>query len=236
MVARPWVTSGLEVGDDGLVSLLPTPAQPPRIRWRGWVAYVAGAVTFVLVLASAGLVAGDWFVRNVEMRSLVSAIENSESTMAATQDSVASAFDLHGGLDNPVTADREALVTELANVAGYAELAIADAGDQVAHVSVLPWHLDILAAQRAYVTHNLAWQHYMGRAAKDPIEFTSPQADVNDTFAAVEPALTSAVPQPAIFDLVNHVANIFIEGYPDPAAPSDGPQQDAGFTSALALR
>lgn len=192
---------------------------------------MAGAVTFVVVLAGFGVIAGDWFLRNIEMRSLVIAIENSESTMSQTQDSVSSAFDAYGGLDNPVTADREALVTELANVAGYAQLSIADAGDQVASVLVMPWHLSILAAQDAYVTHNQAWQNYMERAAADPIEFTEPQAEVNDTFVAVEPALTAAVPQPALFDLVNRVAQIFIDGYPDPADETGGPTQDAGFES-----
>lgn len=193
--------------------------------------YVAGAVTFVVVLAGFGVIAGDWFLRNVEMRSLVIAIENSELTMAQTQDSVSSAFDAYGGLDNPDTADREALVTELANVAGYAQLSIADAGEQVAAVLVMPWHTSIIPAQDAYVTHNLAWQDYMGRAAKDPIEFTSTQADVNDTFLAVEPALTAAVPQPPLFDLVNRVAQIFINGYPDPADETGGPTQNAGFES-----
>lgn len=192
---------------------------------------MAGAVTFVVVLAGFGVIAGDWFLRNIEMRSLVIAIENSESTMSQTQDSVSSAFDAYGGLDNPVTADREALVTELANVAGYAQLSIADAGDQVASVLVMPWHTTILAAQDAYVTHNQAWQNYMERAAADPIEFTEPQAEVNDTFVAVEPALTAAVPQPALFDLVNRVAQIFIDGYPDPADETGGPTQDAGFES-----
>ena len=203
----------------------------PRSTKHGWIPYVAGAVTFVVVLAGFGVIAGDWFLRNIEMRSLVIAIENSESTMSQTQDSVSSAFDAYGGLDNPVTADREALVTELANVAGYAQLSIADAGDQVASVLVMPWHLSILAAQDAYVTHNQAWQNYMERAAADPIEFTEPQAEVNDTFVAVEPALTAAVPQPALFDLVNRVAQIFIDGYPDPADETGGPTQDAGFES-----
>ncbi|MDA3022926.1 MAG: hypothetical protein O2943_09825 [Actinomycetota bacterium] len=203
----------------------------PRSNNHGWLPYALGAATFLVVLGTFGLIAGDWFVRNIETRTLVIAIENSESTMSQTQDSVSEAFDAFGGLDNPVAADREALVTELANVAGYAQLSIADAGDQVASVLVMPWHTNILEAQDAYVTHNLAWQSYMERAAKDPIEFTETQADVNDTFVAVEPALTDAIPQPALFDLVNRVAQIFIDGYPDPADETGGLTQDAGFES-----
>ena len=208
----------------------PTPVAPSSNK-HGWLPYVIGAVTFVVVLASVGLVAGDWFLRNAEMRGLVAAIENSESAMAQTQDSVSAVFDTYGGLDNPVPADREKLVTELADIAGYAQLSIANAGEQVAAVPVMPWHTSILTAQEAYVTHNLAWQQYMEAAAKDPIEFTSPQADVNDTFMAVEPALTEAIPQPALFDLVNRVAQIFVDGYPDPEATTDGPTQDASFHS-----
>ncbi|MFZ4497738.1 MAG: hypothetical protein ACOYN7_09830 [Candidatus Nanopelagicales bacterium] len=208
----------------------PSPVAPSANKLR-WLPYVIGAATFVVVLASVGLVAGDWFLRNAETRGLVAAIENSESAMAQTQDSVSAVFDTYGGLDNPVPADREKLVTELANIAGYAQLSIADAGEQVAAVPVMPWHVSILAAQDAYVTHNLAWQQYMEAAAKDPIEFTSPQADVNDTFMAVEPALTEAIPQPALFDLVNRVAQIFIDGYPDPEATTDGPTQDASYHS-----
>jgi hypothetical protein len=203
----------------------------PRSSKHGWVPYVLGAVTFVVALASFGLIAGDWFARNIEMQALVIAIENSELTMPQTQDSVSAAFDAYGGLDNPVTADREALVTELANVAGYAQLSIADAGDQVAEVLVMPWHTTILDAQGAYLTHNLAWQNYMERAAADPIEFTEPQADVNDTFVAVEPALTGAIPQLALFELVDRVAQIFINGFPDPTDETGGPTQDASFES-----
>ncbi len=203
----------------------------PSTNKHGWLPYVIGAATCVLVLASVGLVAGDWFLRNAEMRVLVVAIENSESTMSETQDSVSAVFDTYGGLDNPVPADREKLVTELADVAGYAQLSIAGAGEQVAAVPVMPWHTSILTAQDAYLTHNQAWQRYMEAAAKDPIEFTSPQADVNDTFKAVEPALTEAIPQPALFDLVNRVAQIFVDGYPDPEATTNGPTQDASFHS-----
>ena len=65
----------------------PTPVAPSSNK-HGWLPYVIGAVTFVVVLASVGLVAGDWFLRNAEMRVLVAAIENSESAMAQTQDSV----------------------------------------------------------------------------------------------------------------------------------------------------
>ena len=207
-----------------------SPVAPSTNKLR-WLPYVIGAATFVLVLASVGLVAGDWFLRNAEMRGLVVAIENSEATMSETQDSVSAVFDAYGGLDNPVPADRQKLVTELADIAGYAQLSIAGAGEQVAAVPVMPWHTSIRTAQDAYLTHNLAWQRYMEAAAKDPIEFTSPQADVNDTFKAVEPALTEAIPQPALFDLVNRVAQIFVDGYPDPEATTNGPTQDASFHS-----
>ncbi|MSY16792.1 MAG: hypothetical protein F2675_02660, partial [Actinobacteria bacterium] len=45
----------------------PIPVAPSANK-HAWLPYVIGAATFVLVLASVGLVAGDWFLRNAEMR------------------------------------------------------------------------------------------------------------------------------------------------------------------------
>lgn len=186
------------------------PARTPK-----WVAPLVGLLAFLLILVVGGVVTADWTVRNNEMRNLVTVIEGSEQQMVRTQDQVSDAFrpfEIGGAL----TPEETALLTrQLAGIAADAEQRIGKAGRQVEAVSVLPWHTGILEAQDAYLAHSAAWVDYMARAAQDPVEFVNPQPLVNDSFLAAQPLIEGAVPVPALYDLRQRVAQIFIDGIPD---------------------
>jgi hypothetical protein len=176
---------------------------------------LTGLLVFFVVLIAGGLVTADWIARNNEMRNLVTAIEASEQQMVATQDQVTEAFrpfEVGGALTPEETA---VLTQKLAGIATDAEARIAQAGKQVEAVSVLTWHTDIKDAQDVYLTHNRAWVDYMARAAQDPVEFVNPQPLVNESFLDAEPVLIAAVPVPALYQLQQRVAQIFIDGIPE---------------------
>jgi len=184
---------------------------PARRRTPAWVAVLAGALAFLLILGAGVAVVGDWFARNAQMAALVTAIEGSEDVMMQVQERTDAVFAEYAAITKPTTQDKLDLNDALAAVAADGAGEIARAGDRVAAVSVLPWETTIVEARDAYLAHNQAWQDYMEAAAVHPIEFTQDQPAVNETFLAAEPAVRAAVPDPALFDLVPRVDLIFAE-------------------------
>jgi hypothetical protein len=184
-------------------------------RTPKWLAPLLGGIVFLFAVISGGLIAGDWGVRNIEMRNLVTAVEASEQAMQQTQDRVSEAFapfDIGG----PLTPEETSLLRDqLSGIAKDGKVAIEQAGVVVAEVDTQPWHRAIQEAQLAYLVHNQAWVDYLTAASEDPVEFVNPQPLVNETFALAEPIMKRAVPQPALFDLDQRVAQIFIDGAPD---------------------
>ncbi len=212
----------MEYLDAGPAGGAAVPGPPAARRRRSWVPVVVGLVTFVVVLVAAGLVVADWAERNLEMRALVTNVEASEGAMTDLQAAL-SDMAVHVDPNTPLTDAEQAAVDErLKQIAADAVAAVARGGDQVAAVPVLPWHEDVLAAQRAYLAHNQAWQHYLSAAAKDPSEFARPQDAVNETFAAAERPMRDAVPPGALFELKQRIDVIFA---PPPA--QGGPTQEA---------
>ncbi len=166
---------------------------------------VVGLVTFVVVLVGAVLVLADWVERNLEMRALVTNIEMSEAAMADVQEAIAD-MAVHFDPNTPLTEEEQAAVDdELKGIASQGADGVGRAGGLVAAVPVLPWHADILAAQEAYLAHNQAWQDYLTAAAADPTEFAKPQDAVNETFAAAEQPMRTAVPPLTLFELKRRV-------------------------------
>lgn len=193
----------------------PEGATPDRRGVPRWVPIVSGSVAFVLALVFGGALMADWGIRNVEMRDLVSAIEDSEREMMQTQDDVTAAlepFEIGGALTPEET---EVLRGKLVEIAQDAETRIQSAGERVAGVRIQPWHRAISDAQLAYLVHNQAWVRYMAAAANDPIEFLNPQPLVNQTFVDAEPIMVKAVPIPPLFGLDQRVDQIFIDGTPE---------------------
>lgn len=176
----------------------------PRRSPPPWVAWTVGAVALILITAANLVVVGELALRSLEADNLVRAVEKSEEAMKSTQeafDEVVSAYDSETLTD----AEREQLRADLSRVAADGEVAIAEAGDQVGLVVILPWHPQLLAAQDAYLAHNRAWVAYMAAAAEDPAEWFRPQPDVNSTFADARLPLVESVP---LFDPLGTLARI----------------------------
>lgn len=192
-------------------------------RTPRWLPPVIGAVTFVAVLLGAGLVAGDWVKRNTEMRALVAQIEVSEQAMSDTQQAVKDAVDGFAS-KAPLSPENQAALDELLKDAAASGLrGVTRAGELISSVKAMPWHEDILDAQRAYLAHNKAWQEYLAAAAQDPAEFGLTHDDVNSTFAAAEAPLRAAVPVPDAFGLRADLDQIFAP----PEVVDAGPSQEA---------
>jgi hypothetical protein len=212
--------SGMEYIDVGGV-VPEAQASTPR-KPRRWLPVVAGAVTFLLVLVTVGVLVGDAFARNVEMRSLVARVEASESAMGGLQEDVREIFSEYEDRTPLSDEDRAELDDRLTAAAASGRDAIATAGQQVEAMRWLAWHREIGAAQDAYLAHNRAWVDYLDRAAQDPAEFGRPQDDVNTTFEAAEGYFETAIPSLTLFDLADRVDAIFA---PPPA--EDGSSQAA---------
>lgn len=185
-----------------------------------------GLVVFLVTVLGLGLVVGDWTSRNLEMRALVGAVEDSESAMKWTDDQIQSIVKQYGDTGKLTAAQKTKAWDALSEAAYAGEFAIGAAGEEVSAVTVLPWHKDILHAQDAYLAHNQAWQDYMKVATADPVALFKTQPDVNSTFEAAGPLMKKAVPVPALFELKDRVDLIFAPG---PSVASSGPTQEVNF-------
>lgn len=197
-----------------------------QVKLSRWLPPVLGLLVFLVTALGLGLVAADWASRNLEMRALVSAVEDSEDAMKWTDDQVQSTIKQYGSTGKLNAADKKKAWDALSEAAYAGEFAIGAAGDEVAGITVLPWHKDILNAQAAYVAHNQAWQAYMKTAIDDPTQLFQTQPDINSTFEAAQPLMEKAVPIPALFELKDRVAAIFA---PAPGATPSGPTQEVQF-------
>lgn len=224
MVHNGGVSDHSYVADDPVMEYLDTGAPAPgpahRRRARPWAPVVGGVAVFLVALLVIGAVAGDWAMRTVEMRGLLTRIEASEAAMASTQDAVQAAFDEFTALQSP-TADDEAALKEAVQAAAATGLeSVTEAGAGVAAVKVLPWHTTVAEAQTAYVAHNKAWQDYLSRASADAQVLAQPADVVNETFAAAEAPLRAAVPRPDALRMERRIDVI----YAPPPMSGDGQQ------------
>jgi hypothetical protein len=189
--------------------------QPARPRRRQGMPtgliWTLGIITLVVLTLASLAVISDLTARTVEDELLISAVEKSESAMKATQDEFSAVLDEYDAQDLS-DADRAELLDRLGEVAAAGEVAIAEAGVGVADVPILPWHTKIIAAQDAYLAHNVAWVNYMSAAAEDPTEWFQPQPDVNSTFSAAKEPLVAAIPLLDVTNLLPRVRAIFDDG------------------------
>ena len=185
--------------------------QMTRMSTRPWFGPLMGLVTFVVVLVGAGALAGvsDWAIRNAEMSDLLSRVEVSEAAMSAVQDDIARITVEYEQLPAPDDADKAALTSQLQEAAAEGRDAVAQAGQGVAALPILPWHSQLRQAQDDYLAHNVAWQEHLDRAATDPTEFMQPQELINSTFEQAEVSMRAALPAPAVSGLLDRVGRIF---------------------------
>jgi DUF971 family protein len=220
-----------------VVAADPAPVAPDHVPVAkrptpGWVPPVLAALVFLVIVGVGGLMAMDGGLRNAEMNALVTRVEASEDAMGTLQGNLGATFDEFAGQGQLTAVQRADLDAQIAQVAQEGHDDIQRAGDGVEAVGILPWHRDILRAKAAYVRHNHAWQDYLAKAAQDPSEVTRKQAEINDSFAAAEPLMTSAVPVPPLYSLQKRVALIFAP--PPETTSGSGPTQSVTFRGVFA--
>jgi hypothetical protein len=154
----------------------------------------------VAVLGGAVLV-GDWLARSAEMDRLVAGIEESEAAMIAAMGAVRAALDDDSAAEGLSQATAEALQS----IAAEGEAAVAQAATGIAAVVIQPWHDDVLLAQDRYLEHNQAWQEFLAAAAEEPERWFVEYEPITTTWDAFGPALRSAVPTPALWDVAERV-------------------------------
>ena len=184
--------------------VLETGQESPRRAMPAGIVWAIGIAALVVITAANLFVAAELALRSAESFTLVTAVEQSEAAMKATQvefDEVLASYDT----ENLTDEEREQLRAELSDVAERGGAAIAAAGAGVAEVEFMPWHSQVQAAQEAYLAHNQAWVDYMAAAAEDPAEWFRPQPAVNDTFAEAKDPLVAAVP---LFDPLSTLERI----------------------------
>ncbi len=197
------------------------------VKLSRWLPPVLGLAVFLTTMFGLGLIVSDWTSRNLEMKSLVSAVEDSESAMQWTDDQIQAVIKKYGENGKLTDAQQKKAFDALSEAAYAGNFAIGAAGEEVAKVSVLPWHGDIKNAQSAYLAHNHAWQDYMKKATDDPTLLFKEQPEINSTFEAAELLMKRAVPVPALFDLKKRVDTIFAP------QPSTGPTQEVALQAVF---
>ncbi len=194
--------------------VLETGQERPSRGLPSWLVWTVGIAALVLLTAANMVVGGELALRSVEADNLVRAVEQSETAMKTTQadfDEVLSTYDT----ENLTDEEREQLRAELADVAARGEAAIALAGEGVAAVQIMPWHVQLLDARTAYLAHNQAWVDYMAAAAEDPGEWFRPQPAVNETFADAKLPLVEAVPLFDPLGALSRIEVIYVTGSGD---------------------
>lgn len=203
----------LPMQQDGQVTQEVLEAGPQRASRGGrrpafwWTVGITYLVVFTLAASTALVV---FAAQTVQADRLITAVEASERAMGVVQRQVGDVFEELNSED--LTEERRAeLVDELSVIATEGEVAIAEAGEQVAQVRIWPINSRLEEAREAYLRHNRAWVDYMARAAEDPAEFVSPQQEVNDSFFDARGPLFRAVPVLDLLDLQARLRVIYAE-------------------------
>lgn len=179
-------------------------ARRPAFWWTIGITYL---VVFSLAASTVLVV---FAAQTVQADRLITAVEASERAMGVVQRQVGDVFEEFNSED--LTEERRAeLVDELSVIATEGEVAIAEAGEQVAQVRIWPINSRLEEAREAYLRHNRAWVDYMARAAEDPAEFVSPQQEVNDSFFDARGPLWRAIPALDLLDLQARLRVIYAE-------------------------
>jgi hypothetical protein len=157
---------------------------------------VAVLVVLLLVLG----VAADRWRLDRERAAVLTAVEEAESTVTASLDSLLSLADYAGPLltneDVPPASRRSALTT-LARDAARWEPRIRAREELVADAAVLPWHRDLRDAKQAYVGRLTTWADLLATIDSDPEAFLGgSDADVRETRQRAVDALLAAGADP----------------------------------------
>lgn len=163
-------------------------------------------VAVVLVVAA---VAGDWALRNKEMDSIMDAVEISERAIVAGDTATDNAANTVAQLPQ---SQREAAVrARVYPEARTAAVEVADTGDAVASVFVLPWHRSVRRAQSRYMEHSAAWESQFKEAAQLLDDYDDQTIEINSTFRAAARAFRDAIPPVPLRRLEERVDEVFAD-------------------------
>jgi hypothetical protein len=158
-------------------------------RSRRQIALILGT----LLLAAAG----DWGVRNLEMRALLDSMEESESAMNAYNTRADGVVRRFAGLEDPLAVDPAAVeraVFDLQDAASTALATTISTHSQIAAQPILPWHTSIDRARDSYLDHSTAWQEFLGEVVDDPARIGSRTPTISGTFDVLKDTIPDALP------------------------------------------
>jgi hypothetical protein len=161
-----------------------------------------GIAAIILFLLDQG-------ARNLELNSMVTKIQKSESQMENFKEDVG--FWYERFVDGNSTAN--ATEVNIARLAGDSAPFIAAYGAQVDSVFVLPWHASIIRAKKDYLAHNDAWVNSLNADTVIDEEFVDKQLSqqISNTFEIVRFSLPEAVPTLDLYSLQIKVEDIIRE-------------------------
>ena len=162
------------------------------------------------VIVLACLAAADWYVRNAELRGLVTAAEAAAEAVdgwETARDRILS--DLPGEFYRTPEQRRDS-DRQLRREAAAATMSLTDAAAGVRDVrATLPWHRQVERARDRHLDHIEAWLARLRRVARDPSTLSEPIADITATRSVSEQAFRAALPPVALSGLDDRVAALF---------------------------
>lgn len=198
------VDTSLEGGPRPGPTLEPGRVAPPgRRRGHTWLVALRRVVVAALVLALLAL--GDWGLRVREMSQLVSAVEDSERSMIATNTAFGEMFLRWQAqptiTPTPTTAAALAegghnTLDSLRKYAAVGKSRMMAHGGDLYGIPIAPWHHSLRAARDDYLAHVDAWHDHYAALSADFSVHVQPQPQIDSTFGSAGLSLRRAVPAP----------------------------------------
>lgn len=156
----------------------------PARRRRRWLWILAIASTVIV-----SVVAADWFLRTRELESLLDAVVVSESALEDASDEISKALE-RMYRDSYFSEDER---KELRTLAAGNLADVLDATDQVASVSILPWHRKQSAAKSAFLAYAQAWEDRWRDVSIDEVKLGEASPDISATFRIAHRRMRAAM-------------------------------------------
>lgn len=160
------------------------------------------------------LAAADLYVRNVEVRQLVTAAEAAADAIGQWETSRHQIMSDLPGEFYVTREQRQDAERRLQREAADATTSLTDAVARLRDVGVtVPWHGDIVRARDRYLDHANAWIARLQLLTRDPSALQEPAPRIATTRSASEDAFRAALPLVALQGLDDRVEALF-DGQP----------------------
>ncbi len=181
------------------------PPSPPPISRR---AVVLLAIGGALALVLTTIAVGDWWLRNGELRTLLSRVERAERAQLPAQPIGVLLY-----FCRQEAAGAQEQVCDTVAIRRGAERALPllrRSGEEVAATRLTSFHGSLQTFRDRYVEHNLAWRSWLETLAKDPTAggFESPR-EISTTFEAASDAADDALTPLPLHGNGTRIAEIF---------------------------